>query len=111
MEQLAESYSKLQQKPALNDQTNRILDRKKEFYKRDVLQRFEEHGRRSGGLLAAKKKYFNELVTPFAPKLNDHTKLLASQSIKNLHNGKSVYERLSKSPSAKCVKHEKSSEL
>ena len=57
--------------------------------------------------MAAKKNYFNKLITPFTPKLSDKTRLLANRSIKNLKNGESVFERISKSPSAKCVKHEK----
>lgn len=105
MELLAESFSKLQDKPVLGDQTNRILNRNKEFYERDVLDRFKDYDKKHGGHLAAKTKYFKELITPFKPKLGDRTKALASRSIKDLHQDEDVFQRISKSPSTKCVKH------
>ena len=60
--------------------------------------------KKSSEELAAKKRFFGQTITPFAPKLTDKSKLLASRSIHNLHNGKNVFERVSKSPSTKCAK-------
>lgn len=38
--------------------------------------------------------------------MGEKTKLLASHSFTTLHKGENVFERISKSPSNRCVKHE-----
>lgn len=69
VQMLSKAYDEVKPKPDLGSKTNQILSKKGNFYKKDVLTRFDQYNKISREEKAAVKKSIYQREAPFKPNL------------------------------------------